>query len=393
MPATSTAESPPRPVARPPHHDTQNWLQPDRDKDTILVAGLLAVIAHLLLFWLVPTVLVIPDVEKVPVAKTNRLEFKLVPDLDDPIDLQNYVMSNPDAPDQVPAETNNMSERNQVAAQPDPAVDLSPDHSPMNTGDMEESNRLVQGDPNQLSQPSRSQAQADQVNPEADEVQPQEPVENAPAMAQSSPAPAPFIPPIEGLPPEDLADEGLNMATIPPMPPSQEMLPPAETVPDRPTTQAATAQAAATSATSQRIPNDSPPRPRPTVQRDTTTGPLKSSREGVLMSGPVAFNAKYSQFGDYFAQVKEAVYNRWVSLIVPSKSVNQTFGATRVVVSFAITRDGEIVDLKVDEATAGPLEQTFAVDAIESPAPYRKWTPEMILMGEDKMECTVTFYY
>jgi len=386
---------------------TENWVVQHRNRDGLVYGLLIALLLHLLLFLFFPTELVIPEIKEEPV---KQIDINLLPD-DPAIEPdQEYVASNPEAPEQQPEPTNNISERNQVAANPEQPEELSVDHTPANKGDMEESNRLVQGDPNQMSELSRQQAQqqaqemseataseqsqSQAEEPQADQgdqVAEQAPSQPQPDLTQAQPRPEqPPRPPQEGEDPEDLANEGPNVVRIEPRP----AVPP---IPEQPRVQEQGASGAsgatATDPSADQQASAAPvPRPRPSISRDRTTGPLKNSAAGVLIQGRVSFNAEYSQFGEYWAQVKEAIYLRWISLLRSSKSLN--YGSnTHVEVTFHIQRDGEIVDLEIKESTAGNLEQTFAVDAVESPSPFRKWTPEMILIGDDKMECSVTFYY
>ena len=132
------------------------------------------------------------------------------------------------------------------------------------------------------------------------------------------------------------------------------------------------------------------PRPRQRVERDTSYGPIKDNRQGVIQIGRLAFNSEYSEFGEYWRRIAEVIEMRWRNLVYNSRSIpNGGF----VVIEFAITRDGQVTDVKVAQSTTGKLAETVSADAITAEAPFEKWTPEMIVKMGEKADCAIGFYY
>ena len=133
------------------------------------------------------------------------------------------------------------------------------------------------------------------------------------------------------------------------------------------------------------------PRPRQRVEQDTSYGPIKDNRQGVVQIGRMAFDARYSEFGEYWRRVAEIIEARWRNLVYNTRSIPT--GGYKVVVQFNITREGNIVDVDIPFSTAGKLAETVSVDAIVAEAPYYEWTPEMIVKMGEKAECAIHFYY
>jgi hypothetical protein len=133
------------------------------------------------------------------------------------------------------------------------------------------------------------------------------------------------------------------------------------------------------------------PRPRQRVERDTSFGPIKENRQGAIQVGRLAFDAQYSEFGDYWRRVAEIIEARWRNLVYNTKSI--PFGGYRVVVEFSITRQGQVTDVNVSFSSAGKLAETISVDSIVGEAPFFEWTPEMIVKMGEKAQCAIHFYY
>ncbi|MDP0500618.1 MAG: hypothetical protein Q7P63_11010 [Verrucomicrobiota bacterium JB022] len=260
-------------------------------------------------------------------------------------------------------------------------------------------------------QPAPQEQETPQAAPQPSRAQPE-----VPQMAAQPEQPP--IPPRPGWEPDEVFNnEGPNVVRIeespprlevpenPNLPPSQATNPQQQPSAQQPSPRAQQPSPRAQPQTAQQepqpaqnaqqaTPSTAPePRPRVSVTRDRTLGPLRQSDEGVMRRSHVAFNTKYSQFGEYWAQVEEAFYLRWIDLLRNSRS-SELANRASVTVTFSIDRNGEIVDLKIHEESSGSmLQKIFVEDAIQSPAPYRKWTPEMILLGEETLEMTVTFRY
>ncbi len=121
---------------------------------------------------------------------------------------------------------------------------------------------------------------------------------------------------------------------------------------------------------------------------------FQEDKPGTQNIGPVSYDAKWSNHGQYLQKMIEAIQFRWDDLIASSKS-HPTPGS-RVSVTFTMSSSGRIATIgKVDSGQAGDLAATFCVTAISPRADfsYGPWTDDMIATLEDKQELTFTFYY
>ena len=340
------------------------------DRDA-LIAGLVGVLfLHLLGYFLTPKTAYLPAPTRLPALEVLRVE--LVPlELEDEPQL---VRVNPAVEPETPPETLNMSNRDQVAAQEE-VTPLSADESPAQEGDREDSSRLVQGDPyqevampstasspTQATQPSPLQLPAPRQPPEvtAPDINEDEPVEDEALASRLDPADNTEIP-----------EEDVELA--------EELNPIDVTSALDGTGQAQTLMPEQQAAQ----PSQQEPRPdRPRVALDNSRGPIRSSALGVGRIGRVAWNSRYSEFGEYWYRVTEVIERQWNNLVTNSlKSL--TFDGSLVRFEITIRRDGSISDVRVLESNVSRQKELLALDAIESRAPFPVWTPDMIAtMGE-----------
>lgn len=359
---------------RRPHRAVEEQRQ---NREGLFAALLLAFFLHLLLYWITPgEVFERPD-ETVLIPQTLMVELEPLPE--EPVNEETYVRAAPDVPDEVPEDTSNVSDRNQRAAQEE-MVPLDAENTPFVEGDEAESNRLVQGDPFQEPVPP--------APPAASTSSGGSPMVQQEAAPQAQPAER--NPDFLELVPE--SDEGLASIEVPDqardMP--EEL---AEAFPEMPVTSRLDGQGEAQMTTPpQAQALDTPtPRPRPRVERDTSLGPIKDNRQGVIRIGRLAFDAEYSEFGEYWRRVAEIIETRWRNLVFNTRSI--PFGGYRVAVEFKITREGQVTDVKVVHSTAGKLAETISIDAIVGEAPFFEWTPEMIIRMGEAAQCGIHFIY
>lgn len=350
---------------------------PSRTREGLFAAVLLAFFLHLLLFWITPRE-IFPDApEQVLIPQSIELILEEIP-VEPEID-ETYVRAAPNVEELVPDETQNISDRNQQAAQEEASL-VGDDNNPYVEGDMEESNRLVQGNPFQEPTPpappaaSQSSGSSPLVQQEAAprevvvQVQPDF-VEQVPVQD-------------EGIASIETPDDAVEVPEEPVQPEDEVLL-----------TSEVDGQGQAEMTTPpQAAENQTPtPRPRQRVERDTSYGPIKDNRQGVIQLGRLAFDAEYSEFGEYWRRVAEIIEARWRNLVYNTRSI--PFGGNVVVVQFSITRDGQVENVKVVHSTAGKLAETVSVDAIVGEAPYYEWTPEMIVKMGEMSDCAIHFYY
>jgi outer membrane biosynthesis protein TonB len=349
-----------------------------RNRDSLFAAILLAFFLHLLLFWATPRELFEDPPEQVLIPQSMEIILEQIPE--QPEVQETYVRAAPDVEERIPEETLNISDRNQVAAQEESVAAISPDNTPYVEGDEEDSNRLVQGNPNQEPTPpappaaSPTSATSPVVQQEA---APKEiPVQVDPDYIEQKPEQDEGIASIEN--PSEAQETPEE-----PTEPLEEVLVTSKVDGKGQAEMTTPAQAA-------QQPNPVP-RPRQRVERDTSYGPIKDNRQGAIVIGRLAFDARYSEFGEYWRRVAEIIEARWRNLVYNTRAIPRNGG--KVVVQFSITRDGQVTDVKVPVSSAGKLANTISVDAILGQSPYDEWTPEMIVKMGEKAECAIHFYY
>jgi len=374
MPETATVEKPKEPRKAP-----QPIIGEDRDRtrEGLFAAVLLAFFLHLLLYWMTPREIFPEPPKQILVPQSVELILEEIPA--DPEMQETYVRAAPNVEELIPDETMNISDRNQRAAQEEQTL-VGPDNTPYVEGDEADSNRLVQGNPFQEPTPPAPPAAS--------------PSSGASPLVQQEAAPREVLVAVN---PDFIEQEALEEEGVA----SIEQPDQALEKPDEPTepeeqvlvTSQSDGQGEAQMTTPpQSAQNPTPtPRPRQRVERDTSYGPIKDNRQGVIQIGRLAFDAKYSEFGEYWRRVAEIIEARWRNLVYNTRSIPH--GGYRVVIEFSITRDGYITDVKTAYSSAGKLAETVSIDAIVGEAPFYDWTPEMIVKMGEKAECAIHFYY
>ncbi len=351
------------------------------ENDATIAAVVFTLLLHMLLYYAVPQT--VAYAETASSDPQRSLDFLLV-DPEEKRD-ERFVMAAPDREQQRPEDTINISDRDQVAAQEEVAP-LSPDNTPLVDGDEENSNRIIQGNPFQQPSPQPSFGGGEQSDSADSPMQ----------ERRAAPRDTGSAAEIEAPEAETVEPDGEGAIVV-----EQRGDSPREAdieVPD----------SVAESAAQERSPLDgdgrdrletppqqaseSPvPRPRQTVERPTSYGPLRSSHTGAIRIGRLALDAQYSEFGEYWTRVAEIIERRWRNILYNSRSV--AFRGARVTVKFDITREGEVENVEILFSDAGRLAETISTDAITSEAPYFRWTPEMILRMGDRSSFRVTFIY
>lgn len=345
--------------------------------ESLFAAILLAFFLHLLLFWATPSSLFEKSGD--PEPQPQSLEVILEPIPEETELEETYVRAAPNVQEAVPEETRNISDRDQQAAQEEQAPP-DPENTPYVEGDEPESNRIVQGNPMQEptppDPPAASQASGSSPMVRQEAAPERQPAEVNPDYIEQEPETEEGIASTQT--PEESREEPEEV--------TEPLNPVAETSP-------ADGQGDAQMTTpAQAAGEPGPtPRPRPRVERDTSFGPVKDNRQGAIQIGRLSFDSQYSEFGEYWRRVAEIIERRWRNLVYNTRSV--PFGGYRVVVEFAITREGQVNDVKVSFSNAGKLAETISVDAIVGEAPFFDWTPEMIVKMGEQAEAAIHFYY
>jgi len=357
------------------------------ERDTLIAAFVAVLLVHLLVVWLVPRTAPLP--KEVNMAQSHQVRIELVKPLPELEEDPQYVRANPAAPVEVPEDTLNYSNRDQVSAQEEAALP-GEENVPLAEGDREDSNRIVPGSP--YEPPSTAAEAAEERDastsdePPSPELQPapdRPQVLTTPLVREATPETDEGMASVEDpqdnpdqLDEEDQLDaynpqsersplDGVGTARYPrpPQQPSAQPVPPRrEPLPDRPRVQ------------------------------DNSHGPELLTFTGVSRTGRLAIDARFSEFGVYWNRVLEAIERQWNNLVY-SNQKSIPFNGQEVTIEFVLSRDGSVSDVRVVASNVGRLPEALALDAVRSPAPFPEWTPEMISQMGTSTPKRLTFIY
>ncbi len=367
-----------------------------------VVAIIIAVLLNLAYVRGIPTTQATLADDNGDAEEETTFDLQLVEDDDE----WQYVEANPDAPENEPDDTANISNRNQQAAQEEVA---SQEDSPMPflEGEEEDSRKIVQGEiPVEEQQTTPSVAVQGSQPTEAQEAQQAQ--ESSPTE-QSIDAPfsenLPAIPPppptpdfIEEIQSDD--EEGIDLKIIENetevSTPNSEFdddqplninIPPsvAEMLSKRAQNQEQQSVQDAAAANPQ-------PLPRKRLSPDVLPGPLMFSRNYAAIMGPLAMDSKFTQFGYYLRRMFDAIQLQWYSLL-EDITISQKDRPAFVDVEYVINSQGIVTRATVVNTDASELSVLLCKDSIESRSPYGPWTEQMIEELGDETTITVRFRY
>jgi len=349
------------------------------ERDAAMAAVVGVILIHLLAIWAMSRTASLIERIEIPEPLMMAVSLELIPDEVDPEEEQ-YVMANPSIEEAVPDKTNNFSDRNQVAAQED-TVPLSENEDPLIEGDSEDSNRIVQG---------ASPTQTDDV------VDPSSLSPGETMLVEQQPAPKsrPSVTAPDVIIDERKATDGLMSLEKPQDNPELKAI---EDTLDRlnPIEKESPLDGQGSGLTftppQQEGSTQREPRPRPKVPVYVPYGPLKKNLTGVVKNNRMAINSRLTEFGVYLDRVLEMIDRRWRQLSYDTRSIS--LNGNWVTIRFMITREGSVTDLKVIESGVGRWEEIMSVDSIKDPAPYPRWTPEMIAALGTEEEITIKYIY
>lgn len=176
--------------------------------------------------------------------------------------------------------------------------------------------------------------------------------------------------------------DSLRLAQAVPKPPQPEVAPP-----PTPVAEAGTPRVAAPVSN----PRRTNPLLAPPSQASGTSGLLLRNPVDVGRAGALALDARFSAYGDYAQRMLEAIQASWWGIL--SRTRLDDFAAGTVVVRFRLARDGTVPEAEIVSSTVPLLAALACQDAVQLPAPYDAWRPEMVaLLGEDET-VTLTFHY
>jgi hypothetical protein len=280
-----------------------------------------------------------------------------------------FVETNPDAPENTPDKTKNFGAQNQQVAQEKPTPDGKSD-TPATEGKQDhQSNQIVSGElttPLELPPPPTAPP-----SPEIMEA-------IAAAQAQREQNPLAGTEKITG---ESTTGYGFNIAK--PTAKPTDVPEKVEGLPDAPLI------VGAPQMTQPRI-DPNRPQPRPRINTRARPAVLADNKFGTDNIGAVAFDARWSQYGQYLQQLIETVQVQWERILRESRAYPPS--GSQVQVKFLLAKDGSISQILSVEGSGGTQYERTCVSGITTRAPYGKWTDDMIAVLGDSQELTFTFY-
>jgi hypothetical protein len=365
-PPSANAEKPKARRAAPPLFERS-------ERRGVQIAIIATILVHLLMLIMVPRVFNAaaghaPTGPRAPrtftvqvVPPPPRPKVPLKPQL-------KFVEANPNAPENVPDKTNNFSDRNQQVAQEKPTPNGKNDMPALSGRKDVQSNQIVSGS---LNKPAPDAP----VPPEA--TTPTPPKVATPKREQT---------PLAGTVKDEGKDPngfGTNVAKLSPL--AQDVPRKIDGTSDAPLTQSA-------DVTTPRI-DPTHPRPRKTLDIHARPAIFKDNQFGTSNIGPIAVDARWSNYGVYLRRLTETVQIEWDNIITASGVYPQS-GST-VEVKFRLNSKGEISQILGVKPSAGTSDEATkaCVSGITTRAPYGPWTDDMIAILGDDQEMTFVFYY
>lgn len=282
-----------------------------------------------------------------------------------------FVETNPDAPENTPDETRNFAARNQQVAQEKPSLEEKSDTPALAGKKPGDVTQIVDG---RLNTVEESLPPPPPPMPEILASEQQE------AAAQREQIPLPGAEKIDG---ESKEGFGQNLAKTPDG--SAAVTEPIEGQKNAPESTGLT-QAGQPRIDPQR------PQPRPRVTRNVRPAVLMENKIGTSNIGPVAIDARWSQYGEYLQKFIESVQVQWERILDQTRT-SPPSGST-VTVKFRMEgSEGAIAEIISSESTGGTQAERSCISAITSRSPYGKWTEDMVAVLGDSQEMTFTFHY
>jgi hypothetical protein len=303
-------------------------------------------------------------------GKTFDFELAPVEPEEKPQPLQ-FVETNPDAPENEPDNTNNFSNRNQQSAQKEAPKEIDPLNRPSITDaqdTIKNDMSIVSGN---LSQPQLGAAARPETTATSEQ---QEQKEQQLRMLQSPDAGYEKV--------AGESEEGVSSDI------SQSKLP--STHADRNLEGVAEGKDPNGGLVAVTEAHKAQPKARPRLTAPRTTI-LTNRAAGTRNIGITGMDARWSEYGEYLAELVEIIQISWYSILDESKSYPPR--GSHVAITFTINSQGETEFVRVEDSNAGQKGVLSCQSAIQARQPYRKWTEQMVAMLGNQQELTFTFYY
>ncbi len=347
----------------------------DPEVRSVQIGVLGTILIHILLFLVAPVLLKFDHGAMPPPVATQEFTVELGPEMAPEVPVVpekpapfNFVETNPDAPDNVPDNTENFGAQNQQAAQEQESEDMSGKRPALEGQTEIQSNQIVSGTLEQQPPPMPSAPPV----PEQQQSAPNE----TPAQREQIPLRG-----YEKLPASTDDGYGSNIAQLPGGTPDVDKY--VEGEKDAPLIQRATG-------TTPRI-DPNRPMPRPKLEKRARPAIFTENRIGTANIGPTAVDARWSNYGQYLQQLIESVQIQWERILTQSRVYPSS--GTRVSVKFILNDQGVVSQFISVEGSAGELGKQSCVSAIAARSPYGEWTDDMKQVLGTQQEMTFTFYY
>ncbi|MEN9661884.1 MAG: hypothetical protein RL324_833 [Verrucomicrobiota bacterium] len=349
----------------------------DPDVRGVLIGILATLFLHLLLFWGAPRLLDLGAVGMRPATQDAEREkeppqftVELPPAEEEkkPPTSFKFVEVNPDAPENVPDDTANFGAQNQQVAQEKPTPDGKSDNPAIDGQEKLKSTQIVDGNR------AQTQPTPQPVTPEVIEQ-----IQQVAAAARAAANPLSGFEKFDGKAADSI---GSNIAMFDPN--AKAVAEKIDGVPD--------AADGGTSLTF-RVDPQHPMVRQELADKGNRPAIFEKNVIGTKNIGPIAYNAKWSEYGAYLQKLIDAIDARWQGEIRNSKHYPNP--GSEAIITFVLNSAGEVTQIKKTEGTAGDQATTWCVSAI-SPGvgfSYGEWTPQMMAVLGDTQELTFYFLY
>ena len=281
-----------------------------------------------------------------------------------------FVETNPDAPENIPDKTPNISNRNQQSAQPDPAKEKDPENRPSVKGQdkIKSDTAIVAGD---MAKPQLGSAARPEVVKNDTQQQDHEQKLRAEQV------------PLSGYEKrQGLAEDGIATNVSKTDTPSTQA--------DQAVEGAAEGREAEGGLLAITTNSKAQPRARPRLSQ-AMPSILTTRTSGSTNAGILGRDARWSEYGEYLNELEAIIVTEWYRLNDESR-VAPPHGS-HVTITFKINSKGVTDIVKLEDEGVGKQGSLCCQGAIQDRQPYRQWTEQMITVLGDEQTLTFGFYY
>jgi hypothetical protein len=134
------------------------------------------------------------------------------------------------------------------------------------------------------------------------------------------------------------------------------------------------------------------PRPRRTLQQQHVRPAIFADNQfGTSNTGLIAFDAKWSKYGEYLQRMMEEIQISFDKVLDQSRIYPSP--GTLVTVTFHLNSKGEITGSISHKSDLEGPHVDACMSALTLPAPYGPWSDDMIALLGNEQEMTIGFYY